>query len=259
MLAFPSSSEEQSSRETDFSDTCRKNIFPGFPLLALVISGGHTQILYMREHNHFEIIGTTYDDAVGECLDKAAKILGLPYPGGPSISKAALGEIIDAETGEITKVTPGDRHKYAFPHPHLNNPLDFSFSGLKTAFLRTVQKIVNVPISHPSADLKNLLNSQQIADLAASFEQSVVDILLENLQKACKMHPEVKNVVFAGGVSANNLLRQEAKNISCFFPLLKYAGDNAAMVTAACYFEVQSDVQPTDPYSLNILPRSAIS
>ncbi|MDO4986962.1 MAG: tRNA (adenosine(37)-N6)-threonylcarbamoyltransferase complex transferase subunit TsaD [Candidatus Saccharibacteria bacterium] len=308
----PSSSAEKSVA-TDFSDTCRKNIFPGFPLLALVISGGHTQILYMREHNHFEIIGTTYDDAVGECLDKAAKILGLPYPGGPALARAALGEITKADTGEVIKVSPGDRHKYQFPHPHLDNPLDFSFSGLKTAFLRTVQKIVNVPISHPSSDLKNLLSPQQIADLSASFEQAVIDILLENLQKARRVYPDVKNIVFAGGVSANALLRGKSneisrdsteagkpssnaitpvatvrrdekakmlafsssseeqlsretgvidarrKNLRYFFPSVKYCGDNAAMVSAACYFEIQSGVQPTDPYSLNILPRSTIS
>ncbi|MBR0480325.1 tRNA (adenosine(37)-N6)-threonylcarbamoyltransferase complex transferase subunit TsaD [Candidatus Saccharibacteria bacterium] len=272
-----------------YANWLEQNILPSFPLLSLVISGGHTQILYMREHNHFEIIGTTYDDAVGECLDKAAKILGLPYPGGPALARAALGEITKADTGEVIKVSPGDRHKYQFPHPHLDNPLDFSFSGLKTAFLRTVQKIVNVPISHPSSDLKNLLSPQQIADLSASFEQAVIDILLENLQKARRIYPDVKNIVFAGGVSANALLREKSNEISrnsteagkpstsaarpwrtsqanvlqedfvYFFPLSKYCGDNAAMVSAACYFEIQSGVQPTDPYSLNILPRSTIS
>ena len=97
---------------------------PQFPLLAMVISGGHTQILYMSAHNQFEIIGTTRDDAVGECFDKVAKILGLPYPGGPSIAKAALG---------------GDPKRYKLPHPKLPG-LDFSFSGLKTAVLRAVQK-----------------------------------------------------------------------------------------------------------------------
>ena len=92
---------------------------PTFPLLAMVISGGHTQILYMKEHNHFEIIGTTHDDAIGECFDKIAKILGLPYPGGPAISEMAK---------------EGNRKKYQFPHPKVEN-LDFSFSGLKTAVL----------------------------------------------------------------------------------------------------------------------------
>ena len=254
---------------------------PQFPLLSLVISGGHTQIIRMTTHNHFEIIGTTYDDAVGECFDKVAKILGLPYPGGPAISNAAKN---------------GDRHKYQFPHPKLDSPLDFSFSGLKTAFLRTVQKLVGVPISHPSSDLKNLLTPEQIADLAASFEQTAVDILLEKMQAALKLHPDTKSIVFAGGVSANGLLREEASNgfssnillaseemyipdaseasqsmtstsetglleksIACFFPRSCFSGDNGAMVAAACYFEILSGVTPTDPYSLNILPRSAIN
>ena len=113
---------------------------PSFPLLALVVSGGHTQILYMRGHNQFEIIGTTHDDAVGECFDKVAKILGLPYPGGPSIAKAALS---------------GDATRYRLPHPKVEG-LDFSFSGLKTAVLRAVQKEVGVPISYPSHKLAGL-------------------------------------------------------------------------------------------------------
>ena len=231
---------------------------PIFPILALVISGGHTQIIQMSAHNDFKIIGTTYDDAVGECFDKVAKILGLPYPGGPAISNAALGKITNAETGKSISVKPGDRHAFTFPHPKLDNPLDFSFSGLKTAFLRTVQKLVHVPISHPSSDLKNLLVPKQIADLAASFEQTAVDILLEKMQVARELHPDTESLVFAGGVAANGLLRKEAPSDS-FFPLPKFSGDNGAMVAAACYFEIQSGVAPTDPYSLNILPRSAIS
>ena len=110
---------------------------PTFPLLALVIAGGHTLMLWMPVHNQFEIVGTTRDDAVGECFDKVAKILGLPYPGGPSIAKAAAD---------------GDADKYKLPHPKIEG-LDFSFSGLKTAVLRAVQKEVGVPISYPSHKL----------------------------------------------------------------------------------------------------------
>ncbi|MBO7561032.1 tRNA (adenosine(37)-N6)-threonylcarbamoyltransferase complex transferase subunit TsaD [Candidatus Saccharibacteria bacterium] len=215
-----------------------------FPLLAMVISGGHTQILYMSAHNDFKIIGTTHDDAIGECFDKVAKILGLPYPGGPAISNAAKN---------------GDRNKYKFPHPKVDG-LDFSFSGLKTAVLRTVQKELNLPISHPSYDLKNHLNKQQVADFAASFEKTAVDILLEKLEKARRKYPETKTIVFAGGVSANGALRDaaEKKFPGCFFPELKLSGDNGAMVAAAAYYEIQSGVQPTDPYSLNIYPRISI-
>ena len=216
-----------------------KNL-PTFPLLALVISGGHTQIIYMPAHNDFQIIGTTRDDAIGECFDKVAKILGLPYPGGPSIAKAAM---------------KGDKTKYAFPHPHVDG-LDFSFSGLKTAVLRSVQKELNLPISHPSHDLKNHLSEQQIADFAASFQQTAIDILLEKLQKALALYPDVQSVVIAGGVSANQELRKALEE--AYFPEPKFSGDNGAMVAAAAYYEIESDIKPTDPYKLNIYPRISI-
>ena len=210
---------------------------PSFPLLALVVSGGHTQILYMKAHNQFEIIGTTHDDAVGECFDKVAKILGLPYPGGPSISKVAK---------------EGDATKYKLPHPKVEG-LDFSFSGLKTAVLRAAQKEVGVPISYPSHKLKELLTPEQVADFAASFQKTAVDILVEKMKLALEMHPEVKSVVVAGGVSANEVLRKELS--TAFFPEPSLSGDNGAMVGAAAYFEIQSGVEPTDPYKLNIYPR----
>ena len=222
-----------------------RSSLPVFPLLSLVISGGHTQILKMDTHNHFEIIGTTRDDAVGECFDKVAKILGLPYPGGPAIAHAAL---------------TGDRTKYRFPRPKVDG-LDFSFSGLKTAVLRAVQSELGLPISHPSYDLKNHLTPTQIADFAASFEQTAVDYLLDKLQAAQKLHPDTKSFVIAGGVSANSLLRKTAtaRFNSIYFPAPKFSGDNGAMVAAAAFFEIQSGVAPTDPYKLNILPRSAIN
>ena len=215
---------------------------PSFPLLALVVSGGHTQILYMRQ-----IIGTTRDDAVGECFDKVAKILGLPYPGGPSVARAA---------------SAGDASKYHLPHPKVAG-LDFSFSGLKTAVLRAVQKELDLPISHPSHDLHNHLSEGQVADFAASFQKTAVDILLEKLDQAAKIHPEVKSVVFAGGVSANGELRKEARRklpekLAIYFPEASLSGDNGAMVSAAAYYEIQSGVRPTDPYKLNIYPRVSI-
>ena len=186
-------SSESKLGQTASSVSEEKSI-PEFPLLSLVVSGGHTQILKMNAHNHFEIIGTTRDDAVGECFDKVAKILGLPYPGGPAITKAAQ---------------TGDRNKYKLPKPQVDG-LDFSFSGLKTAVLRTVQAELGLPISHPSYDLKNHLTEQQIADFTASFEKTAVDYLLEKLEKAYEENPETKSFVVAGGVSANKLLREES-------------------------------------------------
>ena len=213
---------------------------PQFPLFALVVSGGHTQILYMPGHNQFEIIGTTRDDAVGECFDKVAKILGLPYPGGPAIAEAALA---------------GDPDRYKLPHPKIPG-LDFSFSGLKTAVLRAVQKEVGVPISYPSHQLKELLSEQQVCDFAVSFQKTAVEILREKLQMALNEHPEVKSVVVAGGVSANKALREVLPD--AYFPDPSLSGDNGAMVAAAAYYEIMSGVKPTDPYKLNIYPRVSI-
>lgn len=227
---------------------------PEFPLISLIISGGHTQIVKMPTHQQFEIIGTTKDDAVGECFDKVAKILGLPYPGGPSITKAAAN---------------GDPTRYTFPHP-MSGSLDFSFSGLKTAVLREVQKAVNQPISFPSSKLAELLNPQQKADFAASFEQTATDILIEKIKLALKQNPETKTLIIAGGVSANQRLRHDltkfieqqnsklSTKIKLFFPEPHFSGDNGAMVASAAYYEILSNVPPTDPYTLNILPRSII-
>ncbi len=233
---------------------------PTFPLLSLLVSGGHTQILYMPAHNSFKIIGTTRDDAVGECFDKIAKILGLPYPGGPAITYASNG-IVKTSNNEIIHTSAGNPQKYSFPHPKVEN-LDFSFSGLKTAVLRQIQSELNLPISHPSHDLKNHLTPEQIADFSASFEKTAIDILLEKLKLALKQYPKTTSIVIAGGVSANSLLRKVAKDTfqspPVFFPEPKLSGDNGAMVASACYYEIISGIQPTDPYSLNILPRSDI-
>ena len=273
---------KEGSRATSASTTRT----PVFPLLALVVSGGHTQILYMRGHNQFEIVGTTRDDAVGECFDKVAKILGLPYPGGPSIALAA---------------EDGDANKYRFPHPKIPG-LDFSFSGLKTAVLRAVQKEVGVPISYPSHKLAELLSPEQVSDFAASFQKTAVEILLEKLEMALGQFPDTKAVVVAGGVSANEELRARLesgffssvtrgekslekkvsnKKVSnsdfspvalrlyssknpdsslpeIFFPVPSLSGDNGAMVAGAAYFEIQSGMEPTDPYKLNIYPRISI-
>lgn len=241
---------------------------PEFPLLALVISGGHTQIIYMRAHNEFEVVGTTRDDAVGECFDKVAKILGLPYPGGPAIAACA---------------EKGDEWRYHLPRPQVEG-LDFSFSGLKTAVLRAVQKECGLPITTPSYELKEHLTEQQRADFAASFQRTAAEILLEKLAKAREQFPEVKSVVLAGGVSANRRLREMAaeavagrvkqggkegdgreqgrlaglRGLELYVPEAKYTGDNAAMVGAAAVYEVWSGVEPTDPYRLEIAPRRVI-
>lgn len=232
----------------------QSSFLPAFPLIALIISGGHTQIVKMSAHQNFEIIGTTRDDAVGECFDKIAKILGLPYPGGPSIAKAAI---------------TGNSNAYSFPHP-MPGTLDFSFSGLKTAVLREVQKATGKPISFPSSKLAALLTDQQRADFAASFEQTAVDILIEKIKLALKQNPGIQSLIIAGGVSANQRLRHDLQifieqqnsklhnKINLFFPEPRFSGDNGAMVASAAYYEILSNITPSDPYTLNIMPRSEI-
>ncbi len=276
-------------------------VTPEFPLVALVVSGGHTQLIYMRDHNQFEIIGTTRDDAVGECFDKVAKILGLPYPGGPAIDKCASGQSYTSSSEAVTLSSskesdprqPGDplqtKHKtaqyplgnsraYRLPKPQVEG-LDFSFSGLKTAVLRAVQAELGLPITTPSYELAGKLTEQQRADFAAAFQETACEILVEKLEKALEEHPEARSVVVAGGVSASAALREMVRErllgapqgkmaentglpkreLGVFFPERRFAGDNAAMVGAAAYYEIQTGVEPTDSYKLNIMPRSVIS
>ena len=211
-----------------------------FPVLALVVSGGHTQLILLRDHGDFEIIGTTRDDAVGEVFDKVAKIIGLPYPGGPSIGKAALS---------------GDRGKYKLPKAKLDTPLDFSFSGLKTAVLRAVQAEVGKDFTFPSSELPGLLNNVQRNDFAASFEKTAVDTLVDKMLMAYEQY-QPKTVVIAGGVSANQYLRQQITEripIKVTFPALEFCTDNGAMVASAGYFHTLR-TKPADPYNLEVTP-----
>lgn len=237
---------------------------PELPVLALVVSGGHTQIIVMKDYNDFEIVGTTRDDAVGECFDKIAKILGLPYPGGPAIANAAQGIFPSGRFADYdpSEPRPGDPFRYHLPHPHVAD-LDFSFSGLKTAVLRAVQSELGQPINFPSHQLAPLLSARQVADFAAGFEQTAADILTEKMVAALEKYPDTRSIVVAGGVSANQTLRHTlcerlADSVRICFPELKFTGDNGAMVGAAALFEIKNGVAPIDPYHLDIMPRSAI-
>ena len=213
---------------------------PEFPILALVVSGGHTQLILLKNHGDFEIIGSTRDDAVGEVFDKVAKMLGLPYPGGPSISEAALR---------------GDREKYQLPKARLDSPYDFSFSGLKTAVLRAIQKEVEVDINFSSTGLPGLLSASQRDDFAASFEKTAVETLVDKLLKAYEFYTP-RTVVIAGGVSANRYLREELlrrMSVEVKFAPIELCTDNAAMVASAGYYHVLREA-PTDPYEIEVIP-----
>lgn len=213
---------------------------PEFPMLALIVSGGHSQLVLFHDHGNYELLGQTQDDAVGEAFDKVAKIIGLPYPGGPSIAKAAQ---------------TGDPKKYKFPKAKMQNAYDFSFSGLKTAVLRAVQHEVGVDFTFPSHELPERLSDVQRADFAASFQHVAIETLVDKAEKAFNDYAP-KSVVIAGGVAANQELRHQ---LSERLPLhIEYAPinlctDNAAMIaTLGYYYAVKN--QPTSPLELEVIP-----
>ena len=213
---------------------------PAFPMLALIVSGGHSQLVLFRDHGDYELLGQTQDDAVGEAFDKVAKILGLPYPGGPSIEKAAVH---------------GDSHAYNFPKARMQNPYDFSFSGLKTAVLRAVQAEVGKDFTFPSHELAALLTDKQRYDFAASFSRVAVETLVDKAERAYNDYSPA-SVVIAGGVAASRPLREE---LSARLPIaIEYAPmslctDNAAMIATLGYYYAQKR-PASDPYSLEVIP-----
>lgn len=213
---------------------------PEFPLLALIVSGGHSQLVLFKDHGNYELLGQTNDDAIGEAFDKVAKILGLPYPGGPAIARAAKD---------------GDKFKYHLPDARLKHPYDFSFSGLKTAVLRAVQKEVGVSYDFPSFKLKDKLKTSEINDFAASFQYTAIKTLVTKTVKAYnKFQP--KSVVIAGGVAANQELREQLKAalpIDIDYAPISLCTDNAAMIATLGYYKFMNG-KVTDPYELEVIP-----
>lgn len=194
-----------------------ESIIPSFPFLCLTVSGGHTQIVLCESPLDQKIIGETLDDAAGEAFDKSAKIIGLPYPGGPLIDKYA---------------TSGDAKKYQFPEPRIDG-LNFSFSGLKTAFLYFIrdEKIKN----------ENFVE-ENLADICASIQARIVSVLLNKLKKA-SLETGIKEVCIAGGVSANSGLRNAFEALgkeegwNTYIPKFEYCTDNAAMIAITAYYK----------------------
>lgn len=190
---------------------------PRFPFLCLLVSGGHTQLIIVRDYLQMEIVGQTIDDAAGEAFDKCAKVMGLPYPGGPEIDRRA-------QLGNATA--------FRFAKPVIKG-VDFSFSGLKTSFLYTLRD----KLAHDPDFIANNRN-----DLCASLQQTVVDILLDKLRKAAEKYG-IKEIALAGGVSANSGLRNallelgNRKGWSIYMPPLRYTTDNAAMIAITGYYK----------------------
>ncbi|QTJ38680.1 tRNA (adenosine(37)-N6)-threonylcarbamoyltransferase complex transferase subunit TsaD [Dolosigranulum pigrum] len=205
-----------------------------FPLLALTVSGGHTELVYMEDDHTYEVIGETRDDAAGEAYDKVGRVLGVPYPGGKHIDEMA-------SQGEDT---------FDFPRAMLHDETyDFSFSGLKSAFINTV---------HNAEQRGETLNKN---DLAASFQAAVIDVLVEKTIRAAK-EKEVKQLLLSGGVAANKGLRDTLQaavtsglpDVELLIPPLSLCGDNAAMIGAAAYAQYKADSHDVVDMSLNAKP-----
>jgi N6-L-threonylcarbamoyladenine synthase len=203
-----------------------------FPVLALVVSGGHTMLLVMQNYYEYKVIGQTVDDAVGEAFDKVARLLGLPYPGGPEISRLA-------KQGKAT---------IPFPRPMLHEKnYNFSFSGLKTAVLRYIQ------------EQPKKLTKKQKANIAASFEEAAIDVLIRKALRAAKEY-KCKTVALAGGVAANEALRERLSKIavqekmSFAMPPFELCMDNAAMIAIAAYFGLRGRQKPQRTSSVKADP-----
>lgn len=209
------------------TDSTGNHTPPSIPLVALIVSGGHSLLVLMRDHLKYEHLGHTLDDAAGEAFDKVARLLDLPYPGGPSIQKAA---------------ERGNSNAFNFPRARLEGSWDFSFSGLKTAVLREVNAI--------KAEEKDIPTN----DMAASFQAAVVEVLVEKTFMAAEKYA-ARHILIAGGVSANSTLRQAFTSQNRFqvhIPPIHLCTDNAAMIAAAGYFRFIHGYQ--DGMDMDVLP-----
>jgi N6-L-threonylcarbamoyladenine synthase len=213
---------------------------PQFPVLAIIVSGGHTQLALFKDHFDYELLGQTQDDAIGEAFDKVAKMTGLPYPGGPSIAKAAQN---------------GDPHAYKLPKARMNT-YDFSYSGLKTAVLRLAQAQIGESYDFPSWKLPERLSEAQKADIAASFQYVAIETIVEKAKHAYDEF-QPKSVVIAGGVAASQELRRQltdALPLAIEYPDIKLCTDNGAMVATLGCFKVMRGQPVADPRTLEIEP-----
>ena len=212
-----------------------------FRCLALIVSGGHSQLVLFRNHFDYNLLGQTHDDAIGEAFDKVAKILGLPYPGGPSIYQ---------------KAQSGDPLSFKLPKAKLDGKYDFSFSGIKTAVLRLAQAQIGENFNFPSKNLPERLNEAQKANIAASFQRVAMETVVDKTLLAYREF-QPASVVIAGGVAASPELRRQLTErlpakISYTDP--KLCTDNGAMIAALGCFKANYQQLPANPFSLTIEP-----
>ena len=221
---------------------------PGFPFTALLVSGGHSQLMAVQGLGQYALLGETLDDAAGEAFDKTAKMIGLPYPGGPALAKLA---------------EQGDPTRFKLPRPMLHSgDLMFSFSGLKTAVLTTAMKLAGVQQPTETMDI----SASEKADLAASFQAAIVETLVKKALAACKESGHQRLVV-AGGVGANRLLRSELiaaakkQGVEVFFPELSLCTDNGAMIAFAGAMQLRErpDLLQQRDYSMITRPRCELA
>jgi len=213
---------------------------PQFPMLAIIVSGGHSQLALFRDHFDYTLLGQTQDDALGEAFDKVAKMLGLPYPGGPSVAKAA---------------EHGDPQAFSLPKAKMSQ-YNFSFSGLKTAVLRLAQAQIGESYDFPSTKLSERLSEAQKADIAASFQRVAIETIVDKAKLAFEEFSP-KSVVIAGGVAASQELRRQltvALPLPIEYPDFKLCTDNGAMIATLGCFKVMRGQPLADPYTLAIDP-----
>jgi N6-L-threonylcarbamoyladenine synthase len=210
-----------------------------FPALALLISGGHTELVHIKDWTEYEVIGRTRDDAIGEAFDKVARLLSLPYPGGPHISKLAA-------QGREQNVTP----RYQFPRPMINSKdFDFSFSGIKTAVLYKIQN----QQSHPQISKTFELSPDIKIEIALEFENAVTEVLITKTKKALEEYG-AKTLILGGGVIANTYIREQFKklieeysDVQLLIPEFKHSTDNAVMIAAAAYInDLKGNIHPIE-------------
>ncbi len=214
---------------------------PQFPILGVIVSGGHSQLVLFRNHFDYTLLGQTHDDAIGEAFDKVAKILGLPYPGGVQVSKIAEN---------------GDAHNYHLPKAQMAGKYDFSFSGLKTAVLRLAQELVGKDYSLPSYELPRLLSDAQKADIAASFQRVAVETIVDKALLAFEEF-QPASVIIGGGVAANTELRKQLAErlpLPITYADRKLCTDNGAMIATLGSFKHLLGAEQADPYTLAVEP-----